>query len=303
VAASILANGSTWTWVSVPVASTVATTQRVPASATPISLALTTLDIPAPSPALNANSQLGSVSIVTSTVATSQADVSMPSLSSNSFIFPLHNVFDIISPEELPRGTPVSPVAHDDMHSERAERLHQTSREELENPTVDDVTVTRSDDVEHNHSIPQELVESPKGSHERVSHSSPVEHIEVHEVYVESVQVQMDTVAKHIDVHSGSRNFFSLSVVIELPLAENVSMPTTIQEEQVVAGLQQHEVHPCKNTQHGLDLWERVREYNKRSAVEDFTPVLTRKERQKLKLQQVLPTKTHARGDPHSTNQ
>jgi hypothetical protein len=68
------------------------------------------------------------------------------------------------------------------VHSERAEWLHQTSREDLENPTVDDVTVTLSNDVEHNHSIPWELVESPKGSHERVLHSSPFKHIEVHKV-------------------------------------------------------------------------------------------------------------------------
>ena len=94
VGASTSANGSACTWVPVSVASTVATTQRVPVSATPTSLALTTLDIPAPSPALNANSQLGPISIVTSTMATSQTDVSMSSLSSNSFSFPLHNEFD-----------------------------------------------------------------------------------------------------------------------------------------------------------------------------------------------------------------
>jgi len=234
----------------------------------------------------------------------------MPSLSSNSFSFPLHNVFDIISPEKLPCVTPVlevvSPVAHDDVHSEKAERLHQTLREELENFAVDDVTVTLSDDVEHNHSIPRELVESPKGSHEHVSHSSPVEHIEVHEVSVESVHVQIDTVVEHVDVHSGSRSSTVLPVVIEQPIAENVSMPTTIQDQQVVASLQQQEVHPNNNIQHGLDLWERVREYDKRSADEDFTSVLTRKQKQKLKLQQVLskqPTKTRARGDPHSTDQ
>jgi len=65
-------------------------------------------------------------------------------------------------------------------------------------------------------------------------------------------------------------------MVIEQPLAENVSMSTTIQEEQVVASLQQQEVHPTKNIQHGLDLWERVRKYDKRSAAEDFTLVLSR---------------------------
>jgi len=143
---------------------------------------------------------------------------------------------------------------------------------------VDDVTVTLSDDVEHNHSIPRELVESPKGSHERVSHSPPVKHVEVHEASVESAQVQMDLVVEHVDVHSGSRSSLVLLVVIEQPLIEHVSMPTTIQEEQVVASLQQQEVHPSKNIQHGLDLWERVCEYDKRSTDEDFTPVLTRKQ-------------------------
>jgi len=136
---------------------------------------------------------------------------------------------------------------HVDVHSERAEQLYQTLQEELENPMVDDVTVTLSDDVEHNHSIPRELVESHKGSHERVSHLSHVKHIEVHEVSVESVQVQTDTVVEYVDVHSGSRNSLVLPVVIEQLLAENVSMPTTIQEEQVVPGLQQQEVHPNKN--------------------------------------------------------
>jgi len=72
----------------------------------------------------------------------------------------------------------------------------------------------------------------------------------------------------------------------------------------VVAELQQQEVHPSKNIQHGLDLWDRVREYDERSAVEDFTTVLTRKQKQKIKLQQVLakqPTKTHSRGGTHQT--
>jgi len=79
-------------------------------------------------------------------------------------------------------------------------------------------------------------------------------------------------------------------------------MPTTILEEQEVVVLQQQGVHPRKNIQHDLDLWKRVRDYDERSATEDFTPVLTRKQKQKLKLQQVLAkqsTKTRVRGDNH----
>ncbi|RHN79268.1 hypothetical protein MtrunA17_Chr1g0175461 [Medicago truncatula] len=227
-------------------------------------------------------------SIVTSTVATSQTNVpmSMPSLSSNSFSFPLHNVFDRISHEELPRVMPVleavSSIAHDDVHPETAERLHQTSLEELENPTLDDVTVTLSDDVENNRSSPRDMVESPKGSHECVPHSSPDEHNEhneVHEVSVESVQVQTDIVVEHVDVHFESDHSLVSPVIVEQSLVVSASMPTTIQEEQVVVELQQQEVHPSKNIQHSLDLWNRFREYDERSAAEDFTHVLTRKQK------------------------
>jgi len=99
VGASTSANGSTWTWVLV--ASMVTTTQRILVSTT--SLASITLDIP------TSTTQMDLISIVPSAVATSQMDVivSVPHLSSNSFSFPLHNVFDRISPEELPRSMPM----------------------------------------------------------------------------------------------------------------------------------------------------------------------------------------------------
>ncbi|AET00278.2 hypothetical protein MTR_5g090310 [Medicago truncatula] len=187
----------------------------------------------------------------------------------------------------------VSPVAHVDVHSERAEQLHLTSREVLENPTMDDVSSLLSDEVDYNLSSPRELEESPKGSIESAPHSSHVvEHQEVHEGFVESVQVQMDTVVEHDDVHAGSHALKS-HVVVEPPSVVSGSMPT--EKEQDVVILQKQEVHPSKNIEHGLDLWARVREYDERSAAEDFMPVLTRKQKQKLKVQQVLakqPTKS-----------
>ena len=109
---------------------------------------------------------------------------------------------------------------------------------------------------------------------------------------------------EHVDVHTGSGHSLVSPVIVERSLAVSASMPTTSQEEQVVAELQQQEVHPSKNIQHGLDLWDRVREYDARSAVEDFTTVLTRKQKQKIKLQQDLakqPTKTRSRGGTHHT--
>jgi len=237
-------------------------------------------------------------------------------------------VFDNISNEELPQATPVfeivSLVAHDDVHPERVEQMHLTSREELENPAVDDVTATLTNDVEHNHSRPRKLVESPKGAHEHVPHSSIVEHDDVHEVSVESTQVQTVNLVEHVDVRSAPNhspmaahsidNYVvpHKAVVISLEGTEEVVQADVninvshSQDEHVVAEIQQQEVHPSKIIQHGLDLWERVRQYDERSAVEHFTPVLTRKQKQKIKLQQVLqkqPTKTRARGGPSTTAQ
>ncbi|XP_039682998.1 uncharacterized protein [Medicago truncatula] len=63
--------------------------------------------------------------------------------------------------------------------------------------------------------------------------------------------------------------------------------------------LQRQEVHPSLNIQHGLELWERVREYDARAAAEasatkeELLPVLTRNQKQKLKVQHVLATQPH----------
>jgi len=134
---------------------------------------------------------------------------------------------------------------HVDVHSERAEQLYLTSQEVLENLVVDEVNVTLSDDVEHNRLSPREQVESPKGSYERVSHSSPIENIEVHEVSVESSQVQTDTIVEKVEVHYGSHSSLASPVVVERSLAASASM--TIPEEKEVVVLQQQHVHPIKN--------------------------------------------------------
>jgi hypothetical protein len=76
------------------------------------------------------------------------------------------------------------------------------------------------------------------------------------------------------------------------------------------APLQRQEVHPSKNIHHGLYLWERVREYDARSAVEaaadasaGFMPVLTRNQKQKLKVQHVLSKKSSKSNARGSTDQ
>jgi len=85
--------------------------------------------------------------------------------------------------------------------------------------------------------------------------------------------------------------------------ALKMSLVTEASKEHNVVTLQRQEVHPNKNIQHGLDLWERVREYDARSAAEaadGFMPVLTRNQKQKLKVQHVLSKQTskfRGRGD------
>ena len=67
----------------------------------------------------------------------------------------------------------------------------------------------------------------------------------------------------------------------------------------MVTEAHQHEFRPSKNIQHDLELWDRIQQYDKRAAEEDITPVLTRKQKHKIK--QVLekqPPRTCARGDP-----
>lgn len=66
-----------------------------------------------------------------------------------------------------------------------------------------------------------------------------------------------------------------------------------------VTVLQQQQVQHSKNIQHGLELWNRVREYDAKAAAEGFLPVLTRNQKQKIKVQQVLSkqTKPRARAD------
>jgi len=120
VGASTLANGGNSTWVPVPIASIVTTTQRVPVLDTTTQNTNTQTNmIPIASSAMASTTHMVPVTIASTIMATTQtvAPKPSPSLSSKSFCFPLHNVFYCISPDELPHSSPVlevvSPIAHD----------------------------------------------------------------------------------------------------------------------------------------------------------------------------------------------
>ena len=61
-------------------------------------------------------------------------------------------------------------------------------------------------------------MESPKGSHEHVSHSSPVEHDDVHEVSIDLLQVQVDNFVERNDVQSDSHSSPHVDRNIDLSL-------------------------------------------------------------------------------------
>jgi len=299
------------------------------------------------------------VTVATSTVGTSPLD------RTNNFSIPLHNVFDLIAPRELPTTMPmlelVSPVAHDDVQNVEVTTLTQTSREVLENSSVTENTDLLLDSVEHNHMTLQELGESPKVSNVHGTHSSPLgredirpngvgltiqtprEGLEI-PVVDEGLEPLQDGVEQnHVSPRelekspTGAREVVprpftdehvdmqeaaivpTKEIAVEVLVDSNlVSTPLVsdsdihVDTAQEFVSLQRQEIHPSKNIQHGLDLWERVREYDARTAAEaseypdKFMPVLTRNQKQKLKVQSVLskqPTKSRTRDDTQQTDQ
>lgn len=158
--ASTSALGGAATWIPIP--STVTTTTMISVTAAP------TIQ------ATSVSNFMQSISVSLSAVPISD--------SLNSFSIPLHNVFDCIDrpmSEEITLVTPVlekivSPIVHDDVQPVEVGESDQTSREELERPTLTNVTTSLLDSAEHNHGNPREPGESPKGPTASVSHLSPL---------------------------------------------------------------------------------------------------------------------------------
>jgi len=277
---------------------------------------------------------------------------------SNNFSISLHNVFDLITPRELPCNMPVlelvSPKMHVDVRPVEVTTLIQKSREVWENPLVTTDTESLLDSVEHNHMSPRELGKSPKESNVSGTHSSPLGREDLRPNRVEqNTQMSLvipatDDVSKplqdgveqdHVSPQEleespkGAREIVTRPSNVEhddmqefpadhevdkvhddhtattMTSLQAANVPTVTTHEVVV--MQRQEVHPSKNIQHGLDLWERVREYDARTTVEaaqsdTSLPILTRNQKQKIKVQQVMskqPPKSRVRGDNKSIDQ
>jgi hypothetical protein len=271
------------------------------------------------SSSMASTTQMVPITIASLTMATTQtvAPDPSPSLSSNSFSFPLHNVFDHIYLGELCHSSLVlevaSPIAKNDVHIEEMERLHQTSWEVVENTTVYDATATLSDDVEHDHSKLWELVKSPKISYANVTRSSLVEYDDMHEISVELLPIPTNHIVEHDDVQSSSprgplfvRTIDDSMVALDVMRRSHDGVVVFKQATTHIglAQTSQIEVHSNPRIQQDMELWRRILDYEKKSAEMPFILVLTRKQKQHLKKTIVdKPYKTRSTGDNSSTDQ
>jgi hypothetical protein len=325
--ASTSASGGISTWIPISVNSTVTTTER------------TAVPVPQMTQAIPVANFAQAQSIPVSLPLVPVSD-----FMSSSFSLPLHNVFDRIErTEELNSDSPVLEVvsteAHVDVQGVEERRSPQTSREVLENPVVTDVSKSLLDSVGNIQVSQRELERSPSGFLERDSHSSPLgredirprgevpmnqtltEELEVPVVDDESEPLQDGMEHDHVSPREleqspkGARESAPCP-----PIDANVEVMAGIQLQTSTAVvvshdgtgmpqadglvLQQQYVHPSKNIQHGLDLWERVREYDARAAAEGFMPVLTKNQKQKVKVQLPKPpTRSRSRGENSRTDQ
>jgi len=210
---------------------------------------------------------------VVPTTATTNENVtqSVPhrDVAAGSFRHILQDVSDAIPQGTLPRpDIPVLELA--------ATVQHDNMQKSLEAATL---TVTSNEKV---HSVPTVSV-------------PPFEHVDVHDDVDDTVSQNRE--GSPISASKGANEPLDLAAV-HMP-SQDMRPPLPVNDPMVIASSEQQEVHPSMNIQHGLDLWNRVREYDARSAAEDFSPVLTRKQKQKIKLQRVLAkqsTNTRSRG-------
>lgn len=153
----------------------------------------------------------------------------------------------------------------------------------------------------------RELEESPKGASESVPRPFNDAQQDMHEVsdHCHAYQDIDDRPSATLQFYDGN--------LVHIPDGTTVDTSRRVVDGEMNKGqahesvpLQRQEVHPSKNIQHGLELWERIREYDARSALEaaattdNFVPVLTRNQKKKLKLQTVLSkksSKSRAQGD------
>lgn len=175
-----------------------------------------------------------------------------------------------------------SPLGCEDVRPRGEVHTIRTSREGLEHPLVTESYVPLQDGVDHVHVSPRELVDSPKGARDSASRPFPFTHVDMQESSA-AAQVPPDNLAFN---HAGVVNLTDI-------------VPHEGSDIQVASN-----IHSSVRIQQDLDLWRRVKEYDKKTAAEPFLPVLTRQ--QKLHLKKTTsgkPTSTRSTGSKSTSHQ
>jgi len=195
---------------------------------------------------------------------------------------------------------------------------------ELVDDVHDDVL---SDDVEHVNLESQEELEIPRIQNAHEIHPSLDAHVYEHSLTVdleasasarEMSPTQLDSDDAHDDVQSSPQD--GPLVVRSIPddtttfiEMERIAQNANYTVEHTRTGengdriLTVFESHSNPNVQHDLDLWMRVREYDKANAELPFTLVLSKKQKQQVRKQLQIgkppPYKTRSQGGSNSGDQ
>ena len=182
--------------------------------------------------------------------------------------------------EEIPKGPFLSrPVlelvslvdVHDDVFSDDVDNANSESREELEIPRIQDAPVTHSpSDVQNDeHSMTVDLEASASARE-----MSPTQHFEAH-VDVQTCPQADPLIVRSIPDDTG--------IFLEMERLAQTMVDTMGTDENGDKILTVYEPHTNPNVQHDLDLWMRVRDYDKAKAKAPFIPVLSRKQKAQVK--------------------
>jgi len=214
-----------------------------------------------------------------------------------------------------------SPLGREDVRLDGAAQIGLTLREELEIPGIDDISEPLQDGVEHEHVSPWELVGSPKGARVSVARPSFDKHVGMQAPLEVLSAHQQSPLMEHPFVTTSNSDVSTLDLVAASVGTQALTTSlVTVESSAIDGGMalgkdpitsspHRQEVHPRKNIQLGLKLWDRVREFDARSVVEGpagFMPILTRNQKQKLRVQHVLPkqpSKSRAWGDSQQLDQ
>jgi len=206
--------------------------------------------------------------------------------------------------EEIPNGPLLArPVlelvslvdVHDDVFSDDAEHANSESQEELEVPRIHDAPVTHSpsevQNDEYSLTVDFEAFASAR-------EMSPTQHFDAH------VDVQTSPQADPLIVRSIPDD---TATFLEMERLAQSMADTTGTDVNCDKILPVYDSHTNPNVQHDLDLWMRVRDYDKANAEAPFIPVLSRKQKAHVKknLQIGKPStyKTRSQGGSNSGTQ